>query len=380
MRELLMQSARLGLASCPAEGSQSWLVPAGSGGLRWNCWTPEPGAAHLPPQVSGSASHTVNSLFVLLPHYFSSLSWKGRLGLPVKPSPRNDTPPSVNHSLNWGFGFKEPEVPFRVSAPGSAVHTHLPAYLEIHVFAVRLFFFLSLPLRALRQLSGSDKHGNLGESRRRNMPLKRLSPASDRFARWQRHRKHCGWQSALAKKTRVGFPGIAGCFIPTWCITSCLPLTASPQQIGESACKRNGAFPKQRTSSAVVSCGVSVLFNLQQQVKCFLDFSPSLTLIANPLNLRNTSEYRRAWPLFRLSQRKSLNITEKGQIWIDLHWAFKEALQANKKRFYNLNQCFDAGHEEDLSWRARVSVRWWRDERMKLSDLPCTLLHSDWRA
>lgn len=32
MRELLMQSARLGLASCPAEGSQSWLVPAGSGG------------------------------------------------------------------------------------------------------------------------------------------------------------------------------------------------------------------------------------------------------------------------------------------------------------------------------------------------------------
>lgn len=145
MRELLMQSARLGLASCPAEGSQSWLVPAGSGGLRWNCWTPEPGAAHLPPQVSGSASHTVNSLFVLLPHYFSSLSWKGRLGLPVKPSPRNDTPPSVNHSLNWGFGFKEPEVPFRVSAPGSAVHTHLPAYLEIHVFAVRLFFPLSPP-------------------------------------------------------------------------------------------------------------------------------------------------------------------------------------------------------------------------------------------
>lgn len=172
------------------------------------------------------------------------------------------------------------------------------------MFSLFGFFFLSLPLRALQQLSGSDKHGNLGESRRRNMPLKRLSPASDRFARWQRHRKHCGWQSALAKKTRVGFPGIAGCFIPTWCITSCLPLTASPQQIGESACKRNGAFPKQRTSSAVVSCGVSVLFNLQQQVKCFLDFSPSLTLIANPLNLRNTSEYRRAWPLFRLSQKE----------------------------------------------------------------------------
>lgn len=50
-----------------------------------------------------------------------------------------------------------------------------------------------------------------------------------------------------------------------------------------------------------------------------------------------------------------------------------------RNEFTDFNPGFDGGQEKELFWRTPVSDGWWRDERMKLSDLLYTLLHSDWR-
>lgn len=52
---------------------------------------------------------------------------------------------------------------------------------------------------------------------------------------------------------------------------------------------------------------------LQQQVNCFLDFKPSLTLLTNPLNLQNGVNGA-GHDLYSAFPRKCLNFTAKGHM------------------------------------------------------------------
>lgn len=95
------------------------------------------------------------------------------------------------------------------------MHTHLPAYLEIHVFAVGFFFFFF----ARRELCNSSVEvtgmGTLA-SRSGETCLSSVFHLRAIVSHGDSGTGNTAADKVLSrKKTRVGFPGIAGCFIAT---------------------------------------------------------------------------------------------------------------------------------------------------------------------